>query len=132
MITDPFIRCQTGPERLIEGFYLISRRRANRVDMPVRIWFGAPIDEDGNELDRSPRWQVMVCGVLLDQSIHIGGIAIDTVADIWPACADAPITRDDYDYRIARAAWAAENDPHDPFGSPAGRIDPMTAPLPFL
>lgn len=132
MIPDPFLRDQVGPDRLVEGCYLIRRLRANRVDLPVRVWFGPPVDEDGVELDRSLRWQITICGVLLDQPMRIGGIQIDSLSDIWPACRDAAISAADYAYRIARAAWAAANDPNDPFGTPGGRIDPMTVTLPFL
>lgn len=132
MIADPFIREQSGPDRLIAGCYLISRQRADRVDMPVRIWFGPPLDEDGNALDRSYRWQVAVCGMVLDEPARIGGITINDISDIWPTCASNPIGRDEYEFRLARASYAAANDPNDPFGTPGGRIDPMTAPLPFL
>lgn len=133
MIPDPYLREQGVPDALVEGFYLIKRRRAGRIDMPVRIWFGAPLDEEGNELDRSHRWQIMVAGILLgDEPLAIGGVTIAHLSDLWPACADEPIDRDEYDYRIERAAWAAQYDPTDPFATPGGRIDPMTAPLPFL
>lgn len=132
IIPDPWVRDRDGADALCEGHYLIQRRRSDRVDMPVRIWFGPPIDEDGAELDRSPRWQLAICGVVIDTPTRIGGIWIETIADVWPACASEPITPDDYAFRIARQSWAALNDPDDPFGTPAGRIDPMTAPLPFL
>ncbi len=132
IIADPWIRDRGGADALVEGHYLILRRRSGRVDMPVRIWFGPPIDDEGNELDRSPRWQVAICGTVIDEAMTIGGIFIETIADIWPACASEPITAEDYAFRIARQGWAAANDPDDPFGTPAGHIDPMTAPLPFL
>lgn len=132
IIDEPWVRARGGADALVEGYYLILRRRANRVDMPVRIWFGAPIDENGEELDRSPRWQLAVCGMLIDAPVKIGGIWIESIADVWPGCAAAPITAADYAFRIARQGWAAANDPGDPFGTPAGHIDPMTAPLPFL
>jgi hypothetical protein len=121
-----------GADALVEGYYLLKRRRAQRVDMPVRIWFGAPLDENGDELDRSPRWQVMIAGTLLgEEPFWIGGLNIECLADLWPACAAEPIDLNEYEFRMARAEWAAEHDPLDPFGTPGGRIDPMTAPLPF-
>ncbi|MDC7810533.1 hypothetical protein [Sphingomonas koreensis] len=99
----------------------------------MHIWFGRPIDEDGAELDRSPRWQVMVAGMLLDiDPLTIGGREIESLSDIWPACATEPIEEAEYRYRIERAEWAAAYDPSDPFGMPSGKIDPLTAPLPFI
>jgi hypothetical protein len=133
VIPNRFLRDQGGPDALAEGFYLIQRRRSNRVALPVRIWFGSPLDEDGVELDRSPRWQIMVAGQLLDTDpVSIGGREIDHLSDFWPACAEEPIIESDYRYRIERAEWAAAYDPYDPFGQPGGKIDPMTATLPFL
>lgn len=132
MIPDPFIRARDGADAVREGFFLVIGARRQRVDMPVRIWFGPPTDEDGFELDRSPRWQIALCGMVLDEPVTLGGLRIETLSDIWPACAAHEITRDEYDYRIARQSWAAAHDPLDPFGTPGGRIDPMTAPLPFL
>lgn len=133
MIPSPFLREQGGPDALIEGHYLIQRRRSNRVALPVRIWFGRPLDEDGVELDRSPRWQVMVANTLLDTDpVFVGGRMIESLSDIWPACAAEPIDEADYRYRVERAEWAAAYDPADPFGTPSGKIDPLTAPLPFI
>jgi hypothetical protein len=132
MVPDPFIRHPTGADALVEGYYLIQRRRSGRVDLPVKVWFGPPVDEDGIEMDRSWRWQVRVGGLDLDEPTRVGSLRINSLDDIWPACAVNPIDKAEYDYRIERAAWAAENDPDDPFGTDSGIIDPMTAPLPFL
>lgn len=133
MIPNRHLRHQGGSDALIEGYYLIERFRAGRVALPIRIWFGAPLDENGVELDRSPRWQVMVAGYLLDEEpVVIGGRRIDHLSDVWPTCATNPIDEREYRYRIERAEWAAANDPSDPFATPGGKIDPLTAPLPFL
>lgn len=133
MITDRFIRRQPGADALVEGYYLVQRRRARRVDMPVRIWFGQPTDPDtGERMDRSPRWHVELAGVLLDhEPVQIGGITFRDTTELWPACAQEPITRAEYEFRMARQDWAARYDPDDPFGSPGSKIDPFTAPLPF-
>lgn len=134
MIPEPYIEARDGPDALVAGFYLLPRRRAGRVDLPVRIWFGPPEDDEGVQLDRSPRWQVAVAGQVLDfwEPVRLGGITIAGLDDIWPACAAHPIDAGDYQYLLARQSWAAAHDPSDPFAVPGGRIDPMTAPLPFI
>lgn len=116
------------------GFYLLPRRRTGRVDLPVRIWFGPPEDDEGVQLDRSPRWQIAVAGKVLDfwEPLRLGGMTISGLDDVWPTCAAHPIDAGEYQYRLARQSWAAAHDPEDPFAVPGGRIDPMTAPLPFL
>lgn len=133
MIPDPFTRDQDGADALVEGHYLIQRYRAQRVAVPVRIWFGAPIDEDGVELDRSPRWQIQIAGELLGtEPLWVGGVEIADLSDFWPACAAHPIDENDYRYRIERQCWASQFDDRDPFGTPGGRVDPMSATLPFM
>lgn len=133
MIADPFICDQTGPEALRAGYYEIQRWRSNKVPLPVRIWFGVPADPlTGEPLDRSPRWQIAVGGVLLDgDPVIIGGATFAELSDVWPRCGRHPISADDHDYMVGRAAWAASHDPLDPYGSDSGRIDPITARLPM-
>lgn len=133
MIVDRFIRDQASADALREGYYLIQRRRSRRVDIPMRIWFGPPVDpETGEEMDRSPRWQISVAGVLIDdEPVNIGGMTFNDASDLWPAVGQSPTTEADYLFRIARQDWAAAHDPDDPLGSPGSRIDPFTAPLPF-
>lgn len=132
MIPDPFIRFQASADALEEGYFLLQRRRARRVDMPVRIWFGAPVDPENPDatLDRSPRWQIMIAGVMIDQPDRLGGLSIDSLADIWPACRNDIIDREDYEFRMASQNWAAINDPDDARATPGGRIDPLTTRLP--
>lgn len=133
MIDEPFLREKDGADALVEGYYLIQRRRARRVDIPVRIWFGAPLDpETGEEMERSHRWQIEIAGVPFDEPLAFGGITFAAVTDFWPACACEPIDRTDYIFRIERAAWAQEHDPQDALGTPGGKINPMSARLPGL
>ena len=133
MIDEPFVREQGGADALVEGFYLIQRRRARRVDIPVHIWWGPPLDPDtGEEMDRSPRWQIELAGALFDQPLTFGGITFTAISDFWPAVGREPISEVDYRFRVSRAAWAQEHDPDDALGSPGGRINPMSARLPGL
>lgn len=137
MISEPFIsfveNVAGGVDALEEGCFLIQRRRADRVDVPVRIWFGPPLDpETLEEMDRSPRWQIDIAGVPFDEPLYFGGMTISSLIDFWPACKREPIDRAEYDYRVARTNWAIANDPDDAFATVGGRIDPMTATLPGM
>src|SRR3546814_16998233 len=63
VIADRFTRDQGGTAPLVEGFYLLNLNRARRVSIPVRIWFGPPLDpETREEMERAPRWQIPEIG----------------------------------------------------------------------
>jgi hypothetical protein len=133
MIDDAFNPVREGADALEEGYYLIQRWRAGRVPIPVRIWFGPPVDPEDPAavLDRSWRWQIQIAGTLLEEGpVFIAGLRIEAVSDFWPACRKDEIDAAEYQYRIERAAWAAEHDPNDAYARPGGRIDPLTATLP--
>lgn len=153
MIQDLYIRDQDGADALEEGFFLLTKHRSGRVSVPVRIWFGPPEDPETRRrwvsgeqrweyvpiaerrpLDRSPRWQVEINGVLAgdpDEPAMISGRPVDDIGDVWPVCKREPIDRVEYEYRVARADHAEQHDPDDPFGGTGAKIDPMTARLPF-
>jgi hypothetical protein len=132
MIPDPFVRDRCGADPLIEGFYLIQSSRGKRVDVPVHVWFGGPLDpETGEELDRSPRWQIQIGFQLLEEvPMRVGAVWINDITDVWPMCMRWPIEEAEYRYRLERASWAGNYDPMDPHGEIGGRIDPMTCRLP--
>lgn len=134
MIPEPFTRERLGADALREGFFLIRRDRQSQVPLPVRIWWGAPIDpETGDELDRSPRWQVMIAGQLVDEEpLQVGRSVIRCLSDFWPVCSQHEIDQAQYQYRIDLARWAGEHDPNDPHGDTAAKIDPLTVSLPGL
>lgn len=129
MIPDRFNPAPTGADVLVAGYYLIERQ--GRVGVPVRVWYGQP-SEDGVELDRSPRWQVQVAFTLLDddEPVRAGGLNIENLSDIWPACARQPISEAEWRYRLDRAEWARAYDENDAFADLGARIDPMTCSLP--
>ncbi|QTH19631.1 hypothetical protein HRJ34_14735 [Rhizorhabdus wittichii] len=146
LVQFPYSRQQPGVDAVEEGYYLL--RREGRVDVPIRIWFGWPLDPETNELlDRSPRWQIEINGILAgdpDEPAYIDGRPVLTLEGIWPDCRKHPIVpgldgldeherrdreRREYEFRVARAEHARTWDANDPFAT-AGRIDPMTAPLP--
>jgi hypothetical protein len=132
MIPDPFNRERGGADPLVAGFYLLQSSRGKRVDVPVRVWFGPPADpETGEELDRSPRWQIQIGFQLLeDEPMRVGGYWFNEITDVWPTCQRWPIDEADYRYRLERASWAADYDPEDAYSQIGGRIDPMTCRLP--
>ena len=133
MIPDRFNRRQDGADGMREGHWLILRHRANRVDIPVRIWFGPPNDpETGEIMDRSWRWRIEIAGAELgEEPLIVGNIPFNDIASFWPSCQTHPIDRHEYEYRIERQSWAALHDPSDPFATPGGKINAMTATLPF-
>lgn len=134
MIPDPFIRDRGGdPDALEEGYFLLEMHRSGRVSVPIRIWFGPPLDEEGQPMERSWRWQIEINGVLFgdpDAPPAIAGRPIDRLDEFWPHCKRCPITAEDYRYRVDRANHAEKYDENDPFGGTGRRIDVLTAPLP--
>lgn len=133
MIEEPFLRVQDGPCGLEEGYYLLQFRRSRRVDIPFKIWFGAPIDpETREELDRSHRWQIEIAGVAFDQPLTLGGIQFSEVDDFWPMIARDRVDALEYNVRVKRAAWSQAHDPDDAMATPGGRINAMTATLPGM
>jgi hypothetical protein len=136
MIDEPWIRDRSGADALEEGYFLLKKRRAGRIDVPVRVFFGPPLDPDtGEEMDRAPLWQLEINGVNAgypERPACISGRPVDSLEGIWPECKSEPIDKAEYDYRVARADWAEQHDENDPFGGTGAKVDPMTATLPFL
>ncbi len=120
-----------GPDAPRAGFYSLERR--NKVPLPVKVWFGQPVDlegEPGATLDRSPRWQIMVADRLIDPRTKEREWDLEW-EDVWPACSGDPISESEYRYRMARVDHAkTAGSQHDPWGKRTGRIDLLTAPIP--
>lgn len=124
-----YLRDQSAiADGMVAGDYLHARRR--HVSLPVRVWYGPPLDLEGDgEMDRSWRWQISVAGVLLGDERD--GEAMATFDDVWPRCLGQRVTQAETAYRQARIEHAREHDANDPFGHPQGRIDLFTATPPF-
>jgi hypothetical protein len=120
-----------GADAPVEGFYSLDRR--GKVALPVRIWFGPPVDleADGETLDRSPRWQMMVGDRLIDDATRETDWDL-TWDDVWPQAAKSPIPESEYRYRCARIAHAKSGAAakSDPWARRTGKIDLLTAPIP--
>jgi len=126
------IRDQSGfADGFIEGWYLHDRN--GHVSMPVHVWFGPPLDLDtGTEMDRSPRWQVELAGVIISPDERVSPRA--RIADlewVWPRCLKNPIDRPEENYRRARIDYARRHDSRDPFGHRTGEIDWLDSTPPF-
>jgi hypothetical protein len=109
------------------------------VSLPVMVWFGPVPDLDQRAdhallrdvpgLDRSPRWNIDLAGVLLEDDRFPDAMA--KPEDVWPRCQRSPVGRNEIRYRLARILHAREHDPNDPFGHVRGRVDYLTATLPY-
>lgn len=96
----------------------------------VRMFVGPPI-VDGEELDRSPRLQVMVDveatsrAVLMlgtgDIPVEIDGVTLRSIE---------PVTEAEYRYLVAHRAWASDHAPNHPKAQPRKAVDWSTM-LPF-
>lgn len=105
----------------VAGFYRFRLGR-DTVRGGVRIWFGPPHDPvTGEELDRSWRWQAEFDGEPID---------FDRV---WPACADEPLTEQEYRFLIERREWARKHAPNSAYAEVGRKHDPLSlqSPLPF-
>lgn len=106
------------PDAPVSGFYR-HRLRAGAVYVAVRIWFGEPREPwTGEVMDRAPRWNASVNGQWIE------------VEEVWPVCADAPISAQEAAYLTSLQAWGAEHG-HAAIADPRRRLDPLHTPLLF-
>ena len=99
----------------------------------VLIWFGAPII-DGEEQDRSHRWNIEVDGATDRWEKGDDGYRCRVALDIdsfWPWVARDPIEPSEYQYLKAHSAWAKEHAPHHPKAAPRSPVDFHTLPIRF-
>jgi hypothetical protein len=105
-------------ETPVPGCYRIRLAKGGPF-VPLRIWFGPPIDPmTGDEMrERGARWQ---CKLNCCQLVP--------VEDFWPGCAKHPITLREYGHlcRLSRTM-----DPRHAFYDPKRPIDRLAAPVPF-
>lgn len=102
----------------VAGFYCMSLVRGGPM-VPVRVWHGAPII-DGEEQDRSHRWNVEIDGKTTEKEVNEEGPCqvLIPVERAWPYCARRPISEQDYRFMVARSAYAKEWKPNDTYAQP--------------
>jgi hypothetical protein len=80
---------------------------------------------DGETLDRSPRWQVVIgdaTTALAAVQFAVDGIPVEIDGGpILRSC--EPITKANYDFMVAHQAWAADHAPDHPKASPRRAVD---------
>lgn len=97
--------------------------------VPVMVWRGQPV-VDGEELDRSPRWQCLVGvektsrGILMgdDVPIEVDGVLLRGLE---------AISQDDYAFMVEHVAWAEKHAPDHPKAAPKRAVNFNTIRLPF-
>jgi hypothetical protein len=87
----------------------------------VMVWRGLPF-VDGEEVDRSPRWQALVGTEKTARAILMGDelpIEVDgvTLRNL------ERISEQDYQYLVAHADWAKQHAPSMPDASPRQKVD---------
>lgn len=103
----------------VAGHYR-GKLRSGGVIVGIRLWYGQPADPVTGELmDRSLRWQAEANGRYVEFD------------DVWPACADEPISEDEYDFYARKQTWAEENAPKSAHANPRRKLDPLSDLLPF-
>lgn len=87
----------------------------------VKTWHGAPLI-DGEELDRSPRWQALVGTEATGRMILTG--------DYMPVEVDgvhlrnlSRIEEHEYDFLVAETGWTEVHAPHRPQANPHKPVD---------
>lgn len=113
------------PDIPVAGFYS-TRLVKGGIKCPVRIYFGCPI-VDGEQLDRSPRWCVLINGASARTERNDEGDAIGRVPhpvdSVWPYCALNPISKSEYRFQLRRVYWAKQHAPWHPAARPREPID---------
>lgn len=106
---------------MTERHYWQARLVKDGPFVAVLTWFGAPL-KDGEELDRSPRWNALIRdettsrAVLLGDSlpIEVEGIGLRNLEKV---------TAEQYHYLRAHGTWAVQHAPHHPAASPRKAIN---------
>lgn len=115
---------------MIEPRFFRARLVRGGPAVGVRMFVGPPI-VDGEEIDRSPRLQVLIAhettarAVLMlgdgDTPVEIDGVTLRSIE---------PVTEAEYRFLIAHAGWAREHAPDHPKADPRKPVDFSTI-LPF-
>lgn len=106
-----------------ERFYWRARLVQGGPWIGVMTWFGPPLI-DGEELERSPRWQALVRTEKSGRAVLFGDncpIEVDgkdmTLRNL------ERIDEAEYQYLVKHAEWATQHAPHMPDAAPRTKID---------
>lgn len=95
----------------------------------VKTWFGGPV-VDGEELDRSPRWQCLAHTDAEPVAILTGGpLPIEVDGMTIRGCEE--ITLAEYRFLLAHGEWCDATAANHPRTTPRQRVDFNTLPLRF-
>jgi hypothetical protein len=105
----------------VDRHYWSAKLVKNGPPVGVQTWFGPPW-VDGEELDRSPRWQALVRtettarAILMGDEIpiEVDGVGLRNVEKITKAL---------YDYLVSHASWSTEHKPSEPDAAPRSAVD---------
>lgn len=87
----------------------------------VQVWHGPPLI-DGEEQDRSPRWQCLVGTEKTARAILMGdAVPIEVDGALLRSLEGIP--QHEYEFLVAHAGWAETNAPQHPHATPRRKID---------
>ena len=112
-----------------ERFYWRAKFAKGGPYVGVMTWCGPPVI-DGEELDRSPRWQALVRNETNPRAILMGDQIPIEVEGIQLRSIEAT-TKADYEFMVAHSAYATVHRPDLPDASPSQAIDHFKSRVPF-
>jgi hypothetical protein len=89
--------------------------------IPVVTWFGPPLI-DGEEQDRSHRWQALVRTETTSRLILMGDQCPVEVDDVFLRNIES-VSERDYRFLLDHTEWAASNAPSHPEAKPTKAVD---------
>lgn len=110
-------------------YYWSARLVAKGPYIGVMSWHGAPV-VDGEELDRSHRWQCLVRNETTSRAILMGEPCPVEVDGIFLRNIEK-ITKPQYQYLIEHSEFSTSHAPANPDASPTEPIDFMKLKPPF-
>lgn len=92
------------------------------VFVAVRVWFGPPL-VDGEELDRSPRWQAQIDGAPTARAVLMMGETLPVDVDGVTLRGIEAVDEAEYQYLLAHGNWAKRYAPSHPRATPRAKPD---------
>jgi hypothetical protein len=113
-------------DEIVGGYYRVRLIR-DGIFVGVKFWYGLPCF-DGEELDRSHRWNCEVDGrttrpVVDDEGNDTGVRELLDPFETWPYACGHPISEREFQFLATRRTWAEEHEPEHPAANPHRPID---------